>query len=1075
MKRKFTKLFAALALLVCMTPSLVGWGQTREDITDVIDHNATASNLGNTGTTTWATNFTLTGTSEAEYYIHSMGTKDTENALQWNSNGFLYMTKTCSGHRLKSVTITTTANKNIGIYAQTTAYSAAPTGTALSTLAATSEGATYTFESDYTYLALKGTASSTSITNITIVWEEATITPTYTVTYNANGGSGEMVDENSPYEANATVTLLDNTFTAPEGMMWSAWEVKDAAENVITVTDGTFTMPASNVTVTAQWVADPNATQYEWVLTNLADLTSEDIFVIVGTASNASYSMSNNNGTSSAPTATAVTIESERITSTVTDNIKWNISGNATDGYTFYPNGSTTTWLYCTNTNNGVRVGTNDNKTFEIKDNYLYHTSTSRYVGIYSENNTAKDWRCYTSINSNITGQSFSFYKRQVVSTDPYIVAGNVELAYDATEGTITYELHNATGDITATTDADWITSLTPDATTSTVAIVCETNPSNEPREATIELAYGNATKEVTVTQAFNPNAPLTTMDQIFARATEVGSTATDVTITFGNWVVSGKTNSNAYVTDGTKGFIIYASSHGFEVGNVLSGTVSCKVQLYRGSAELTTLTSANEDLTVEEGGTVSVADIAITDLSGVNTGALLSYENLTYNGTALVDGNGNTITPYTTLYSYSFVSNHIYNVTGIYVQYNSTKEILPRSAEDIEEVVESYTLTINGYTDDDAKDGYYLIASPVTVNPANVEGMTTGDYDLYSFDQSEDDEWRNYKASAFNLEPGKGYLYAKKATTETPSYEFTLTGTPYSGNGQVALSYEADAEFAGWNLIGNPLGSNAELSQPYYRLNTEGSALNASTESSAVGVMEGVFVEATEAGQTATFTAQTRGTAAHIAQANIVVNQNGTVVDNAIVRFDGGSTLGKLQLFEGNAKVYFTEEGRDYAIVSSEAQGEMPVNFKAIENGTYTLSVDVENVEMTYLHLIDNMTGADVDLLSSLRSNGAMEYSFEAKTTDYASRFRLVFNANNTEENGASTGSATFAFFSNGNLIVDGTGTLQVIDVLGRVHYAKELSTANCQLSTNNFPAGVYMLRLINGNEVKVQKIVVR
>ncbi len=899
--------------------------------------------------------------------------------------------------------------------------------------------------------------------SIAVTYTSGAVTPTYTVTYNANGGSGEMVDENSPYEEGDVVTLLENDFTAPEGMMWSAWEVKDAAENVITVTDGTFTMPASNVTVTAQWVADPNATQYEWVLTNLADLTSEDIFVIVGTASNASYSMSNNNGTSSAPTATAVTIESERITSTVTDNIKWNISGNATDGYTFYPNGSTTTWLYCTNTNNGVRVGTNDNKTFEIKDNYLYHTSTSRYVGIYSENNTAKDWRCYTSINSNITGQSFSFYKRQVVSTDPYIVAGNVELAYDATEGTITYELHNATGDITATTDADWITSLTPDATTSTVAIVCETNPSNEPREATIELAYGNATKEVTVTQAFNPNAPLTTMDQIFARATEVGSTATDVTITFGNWVVSGKTNSNAYVTDGTKGFIIYASSHGFEVGNVLSGTASCKVQLFRGSAELTTLTSANEDLTVEEGGTVSVADIAITDLSGVNTGALLSYENLTYNGTALVDGNGNTITPYTTLYSYSFVSNHIYNVTGIYVQYNSTKEILPRSAEDIEEVVESYTLTIDGYTEE-SDGGYYLIASPVTVNPANVEGMTAGDYDLYSFDQSEDDEWRNYKASAFNLEPGKGYLYAKKATTETPSYEFTLTGTPYSGNGQVALSYDADASFAGWNLVGNPLGSNAELSQPYYRLNTDGNALNASTESSAVGVMEGVFVQA---GQTATFTAQTRGTAAHIAQANIVVNQNGTVVDNAIVRFDGGSTLGKLQLFEGNAKVYFTEEGRDYAIVSSEAQGEMPVNFKAIENGTYTLSVDVENVEMTYLHLIDNMTGADIDLLA----NSA--YTFEARTTDYASRFRLVFNANTICED--ADGDNAFAYFNGNAWTIANTGeaTLQVMDMTGRIVSSQAIS-GNATVSLNQ-PAGIYMLRLINGNDVKVQKIIIK
>ena len=146
----------------------------------------------------------------------------------------------------------------------------------------------------------------------------------------------------------------------------------------------------------------------EWVSTSLADLTSSDVFVIVGTNSNGNYAMSNDQGASKAPTAVAVTITDGKITSSVTDKIKWNISGNATDGYTFYPDGSTTTWLYCTNSNNGVRVGTNTAKTFKIVDNYINHVNTSRYLGVYN----SQDWRCYTSINSNITGQTFSFYKK---------------------------------------------------------------------------------------------------------------------------------------------------------------------------------------------------------------------------------------------------------------------------------------------------------------------------------------------------------------------------------------------------------------------------------------------------------------------------------------------------------------------------------------------------------------------------------------------------------------------------------------------------------------------------------------
>ena len=125
-------------------------------------------------------------------------------------------------------------------------------------------------------------------------------------------------------------------------------------------------------------------------------------------------------------------------------------------------------------------------------------------------------------------------------------------------------------------------------------------------------------------------------------------------------------------------------------------------------------------------------------------------------------------------------------------------------------------------------------------------------------------------------------------------------------------------------------------------------------------------------------------------------------------------------------------------------------------------------------------MTGDDINLLSSAgfplykggqRHSTNPSYTFEAKTTDYASRFRLVYSicgdANGDNE--------TFAYVSNGNIIVNGRGTLQVIDILGRQHYAKELSTANCQLSTNNFPAGVYMLRLVNGESVKVQKVVVK
>jgi hypothetical protein len=144
-----------------------------------------------------------------------------------------------------------------------------------------------------------------------------------------------------------------------------------------------------------------------------------------------------------------------------------------------------------------------------------------------------------------------------------------------------------------------------------------------------------------------------------------------------------------------------------------------------------------------------------------------------------------------------------------------------------------------------------------------------------------------------------------------------------------------------------------------------------------------------------------------------------------------------------------------------------MPVSFKASENGTYTLAVETENMKMDYLHLIDNMTGADVDLLAT------PSYTFESKTSDYASRFKLVFSAN--EPDGPSTGSGSFAYYNGSEWQISNMGeaTLQVIDVTGRI-VKNETISGNASISLNEVP-GVYVMRLVNGENVKTQKIVVR
>ena len=183
---------------------------------------------------------------------------------------------------------------------------------------------------------------------------------------------------------------------------------------------------------------------------------------------------------------------------------------------------------------------------------------------------------------------------------------------------------------------------------------------------------------------------------------------------------------------------------------------------------------------------------------------------------------------------------------------------------------------------------------------------------------------------------------------------------------------------------------------------------------------------------------------------------------------FDKSEQLGKFVFNKDNAKLYFAQQGHDYAIAYSDQQGEMPLNFKAATNGEYTIAVSPENVELEYLHLVDNLTGVDVNLQQT------PEYTFDAKSNDYASRFRLVFSANDS----ASEGSTAFAFVdADGNIIINDTGAddaiLQIVDVMGRVLVSRDAFNAS-PISTTGMTPGVYVLRLINGDDVKTQKIII-
>ena len=362
--------------------------------------------------------------------------------------------------------------------------------------------------------------------------------------------------------------------------------------------------------------------------------------------------------------------------------------------------------------------------------------------------------------------------------------------------------------------------------------------------------------------------------------------------------------------------------------------------------------------------------------------------------------------------------------------------------------------------------NGYALIASPVyqygsspyLYRSVEGTGLNTGNYDLYEFNQNyEGAEWRNYKDNQFeSLYVGEGYLYANEEGINDITFEGTALPTTEITR---SLVYNSGFDFTGWNLMGNPFTCVAYVNRSFHTLNDVGNEVVPATSNS-IEVMEGIFVVAEGQNETVTFSTTAPGKSA-----NLVLNLNNgrNLVDRAIVSFGESSQLRKVQLNPNHTKVYVPQDGVDYAIVNASEMGEMPVNFKAENNGNFTMNFTSENVSFNYLHLIDNMTGADVDLLAT------PSYSFSAQSTDYANRFKLVFaTGNNSNED-------NFAFFSNGSFVInnDGEAMLQVVDVMGRIIKSE---TINGSASVNvNAAPGVYMLRLVNGDNMKVQKVVVK
>ncbi len=161
----------------------------------------------------------------------------------------------------------------------------------------------------------------------------------------------------------------------------------------------------------------------------------------------------------------------------------------------------------------------------------------------------------------------------------------------------------------------------------------------------------------------------------------------------------------------------------------------------------------------------------------------------------------------------------------------------------------------------------------------------------------------------------------------------------------------------------------------------------------------------------------------------NFILTDNNGTTDIAVLELNRPENSGALKLRAGNpdGRIYFRHDNTNMAIFFRDnAEGHQSLNFAAEEDGNFTLNWNTANADFRTLTLVDNITGIKTDMLTH------DHYTFEGRVDDYNTRFKIVFGEmNNNEEEPVLE---HFAFFDHGNLIVNGTGHFEVVDVLGRV-----------------------------------------
>ncbi len=363
-------------------------------------------------------------------------------------------------------------------------------------------------------------------------------------------------------------------------------------------------------------------------------------------------------------------------------------------------------------------------------EGYKITAVTSAPSQTFTINNGSASLSCSATIKFTSITVTYT-----TIGSSPSFSADNVDIAYNATSGSITYSINNSVeGGVVsaAVTEGNWLT--LGSGTASPISFTCSANAGTTARTATVTLTYSyntnqTITKTITVTQTANPNA-VDNISDITAAAT----------YTIKGTIVA-KSQRGFIVGDGT-GYVYYYNQNyaqsDFSIGDKVKLTGSVVdyggVFEFNNTATVTSVTESNyvaEDPTVLTGAEMDsrVGSTAAQLSSFVQYEGVLSVSGNYYNVTS-IDGattaQGSLSFPIDT--QFSTLNGKKVKVTGYYVGVSSSRyyNTMLGSVEEIAVPV----ITANNITlDYDATSGEipYSIANPTT--GVTLVATTTADW----------------------------------------------------------------------------------------------------------------------------------------------------------------------------------------------------------------------------------------------------------------------------------------------------------------------------------------------------------